>query len=128
MKSTRRPCPLCGLNGAHHPRGDTGRVVWCKATERTWPLAPLVAKAGGLARLCRLLGINNRGLPAQLTDVQADHWALRCGWHPDHVWPDWSAAGLRYVDDVFVNGGGWRPAWLDEQPAATTAPTLSIAS
>ena len=128
MKSTRRPCPLCGLNGAHHPRGDTGRVVWCKATERTWPLAPLVAKAGGQRALCRLLGLPHKGLPAQLTDVQADHWALRCGWHPDHVWPDWSAAGLRYVDDVFVNGGGWRPAWLDEQPAATTAPTLSIAS
>jgi hypothetical protein len=30
------------------------------------------------------------------------------------VWPGWDDAGLSALDDVFVHGGGWRQAWLEE--------------
>lgn len=116
------PCPTCSLCGAHrtdHHRNSRGQTVWCVATDRTWPAAPLVAKAGTGDRLCELLGISRGSLPLHLSDVQADRWAIHCGWHPNQVWPGWSDAGLRYVDRVFVEQGGWRPAWLEaEQPPA----------
>lgn len=80
----------------------------------TWPTAALAAKVGGPTALCHRLGIQPRSLKKNLTDVQADRWATRCGWHPEQVWPGWCEAGLRYVDDVFVNGGGWRPGWLHD--------------
>ncbi len=90
-------------------------------TERPWPVAPLAAKAGGRKALCHRLGIQPSTLPRHLTDQQADRWAVRCGWHPEQVWPGWCEAGLRYVDAVFV-AEGWRPAWLhalEAQPDRT---------
>ena len=104
-------CPLCGAYSLHHHRNNGGRVVWCKATDAIWPTAPLVAKAGGILETCRLLGIEKRTIPTHINDVQSDQWAIRCGWHPNQVWPDWSDAGLRYVDRVFLESG-WRQAWL----------------
>lgn len=83
---------------------------------RRWPTAALVAKAGGRKALCHRLGIKPRTLPRDIDDVQADRWAVRCGWHPEQVWPGWCDAGLRYVDAVFVTEG-WRPAWLHQLEA-----------
>ena len=61
----------------------------------TWPTAPLLAAAGSTRRLCTLLGwARTRGIPAMLSDRQADRWAVACGYHPEEIWPGWCAAGL----------------------------------
>lgn len=83
-----------------------------------WPVAALIAKAGGRVALCNELGIDPRTLPREVSDVQADRWAVRCHLHPDQVWPGWSTSALRYVDRVFVEQGGWRPGWLDASTPA----------
>lgn len=121
MKATRRPCGVCTLDGRYHPRGTTGRVIWCAAAERMWPTQPLITKAGTRTELCRLLGIEERrAFPDMLTDVQADRWAIRAGYHPNQVWPGWSDAGLRYVDRVFLESG-WRQAWLQWERTTNNA-------
>ena len=113
----RRKCSVCCLHAGHHNRDRDGRIVWCHASDQaTWPLAPLKAKAGGRKALCARLGIDARTLPAEISDVQADRWAIRCGWHPEQVWPGWCDAGLRYVDRVFIEDGGWRQTWLHLEP------------
>lgn len=107
----RNPCPLCGLTSEHHHRNPANRIVWCKATDHTWPTAALIARVGGRRQLCDQLGIDIRTMPSEISDVQADRWAIRCGFHPNQVWPGWSDAGLRYVDRVFLESG-WRQAFM----------------
>lgn len=109
-------CPLCAATRADHPLNNRGQTLWCTATDATWPAANLIAKAGNTARLCELLGISRGSVDPWLTDEQADRWAVRCGWHPEQVWPGWCDAGLRYVDRVFIEDGGWRQTWLHLEP------------
>jgi DNA-binding transcriptional ArsR family regulator len=63
--------------------------------EHRWPLQPLI-EASGLSTeaLRRRLGLDTPAMVAAtlggLTDIQADHWAIRLGWHPQSVWGwDW---------------------------------------
>lgn len=111
-----RYCHICQTS--HRPTCPDTRSL-------RWPLAPLLQVAGGWNTLQANLRINgtdlSRAAREGLTDRQADHWATRCGWHPDLIWPDWTAAALRPLDDVFVNGGGWRPAYLHLEGASTMA-------
>lgn len=118
-KRARQPCPVCGNPASDHGRTAANRIIWCPTHDTTWPIANLKAKVGGRRALCERLGIRARSLPHDLTDVQADRWAIRCGYHPTQVWPDWDQAGLTYVDSVFVEQGGWRPAWLHQETTAT---------
>ena len=115
---TRR-CPLCAC---HH-------VPKCQATARTsrWAVEPLLAIAGRdtvaswygpkpIARVIRAGG---------LTDVQADRWATRLGYHPVEIWGQaWVDAALRPIDEIHAREG-WRPAWLDAEndtPTTTQEP------
>lgn len=47
----------------------------------------------GLARLALRLGISHEAArnarKRGLNDRQADRFAVRCGWHPVQVWPEW---------------------------------------
>lgn len=92
----------------------------CRATppDTRWPLAPLIDAVGGPARLAALVDDGNitRARRDGLTDRQADHWATRCGLHPDEVWPGWCAAALRFVDQAAIEGS--RAAWLHRETAA----------
>ena len=113
------PCPtcaLCGGHASHHHRNSRHQVLWCVATDATWPLEALVVKAGGAQRLCERMGMSPGSMVVNLTDTQSDEWAVKCGWHPEQVWPGWIDAGLRHVDAVYVNEGGWRHAWLNLSP------------
>lgn len=92
-------CPTCTLR--HTPA----------CPRPTWPSAPLVAMAGGPTEMCRALGWKAKGIPARLSDVVADRYATRLGFHPAEVWPGWLEAGLTVHDEAFV-AGGWRPAAL----------------
>lgn len=94
-------CPRCAIR--HTPR--------CPAPR--WPVEPLTDR---LRYPTRDLNVSSAELARQtttgLSDAMADRWAVRCGFHPSEVWPEWHEAGLTVTDDLFVNGGGWRPAWL----------------
>lgn len=109
---TPRPrCPICKL--PHRPT--------CRAVPKShrWPAEPLVTAAGGVERVHRILdpGELHRAAQTGLTDRQADWWAIRLGFHPGEVWPDWFDVALRPLDAVHVREG-WRPAWLAEQVPA----------
>jgi hypothetical protein len=73
--------------------------------ERRWPLQPL-QDASGLPdeSFSRRLHVSGHALTTAaeqgLTDVQADRWAVRLGWHPMSVW-----------------GWDWIDAANDRQPA-----------
>ena len=110
-------CPLCGCHANDHPR-VASRVQWCRAVTRTWPSAPLVALLGSQERLLDCLGMSNGSMVAELSDSQADRWAIRCGYHPNQVWPGWSDAGLTERDRLFIESGGWRQSWLWQQEQA----------
>lgn len=83
----------------------------CVATDRTWPSAALIARIGSATKVAAVMGVARARMPELLTDKQADRLAVRCGLHPEQVWPGWCEAGLTVGDDLFVNGGGWRQAW-----------------
>ena len=65
---------------------------------RRWPLAPLLELVGMIpTRFCRAYGINGTVMRHArlfgLNDRYADHWAIRAGYHPAHVWgPNWFTA------------------------------------
>jgi len=121
VKSSRRPCGVCSLDGRFHHRGPSGRVEWCSTVQRTWPTAALIARCGDRVKMCNALGISPKGgLQDELSDAVADRWAIRCGYHPEQVWPGWTEAGLRYVDRVFLESG-WRQAWLQWERTTNTA-------
>lgn len=98
-------CQVCAV--MHHPKclsatGDLG-----------WPVADLVRVVGSGAEVASRMGWSSRNsFPVLLSDVQADRWAVACGYHPEQVWSGWIVAGLSPRDDLFVNGGGWRQSWL----------------
>lgn len=102
-------CNNCTLH--HAPRCPDSR-------DRRWPLADLLELVPGrsyravMARLAVSGATLRIAARDGLTDRQADHWAIALGSHPSMVWPGWDNAALTPLDDVFVNAGGWRPAWL----------------
>ena len=110
----RTRCPRCTLT--HSPLCPT---------ERRWPLAPLVEamRRRGSANPTYELGIGGevwkRATAHGLTDATADRWAVRAGWLPWEVWPDWIDAGLSVVDRQRIEGG-WRPAWLHAEQTPST--------
>ena len=108
MSASRR-CPDCAIRhagGRCHPLP-------------MWPLTPLLVKCGGIARLkAALVNKPNGGFPDLISDEQADRWAIRCGFHPNQVWPGWSDAGLTERDRLFIESGGWRRSWLWQQEQA----------
>ena len=83
-----------------------------------WPVQPLVDRCGGVRKMCASAGIEPKGIPDLISDVQADRWAIRCGYHPNQVWPGWSDAGLTERDRLFIESGGWRQSWLWQQEQA----------
>lgn len=103
-------CNVCTL---HH------RPVCPGSKANKWPLAPLLAAAPSLSQRAVMARLNVSGTDivtarnAGLTDRQADNWSTRMGWHPSMIWPAWDRAGLTVLDDVFVNGGGWRTTQQD---------------
>jgi hypothetical protein len=86
-----------------------------------WPLAPLLEAAGNYTGLVAQLGVAGSEYTIArekgCTDRQADSWAIRLGFHPSQIWPEWDRAGLSVLDDEFVNHEGWRPAWEWAQPS-----------
>jgi hypothetical protein len=65
---------------------------------RRWPLEQLIRVAGVDApQLPRRIGVSSSsveaGLTSGLNDRAADHWAVRLGYHPGSVWPDWFDIG-----------------------------------
>ena len=109
--SPKRRCPDCTLfhnGGRCHPLP-------------MWPAKPLVDRFGSVHALQDAMGIGIRGNPPDLiSDVQADRWATALGLHPNEVWPGWSDAGLTASDRRFIDGGGWRRAWLYLEERRTT--------
>lgn len=104
---TNAPCRVCSL--VHSPICDH---------KPTWPIRPLLDLApDGITRedLSRLIGASHETIEAckvyGCSDLQADRWACRLGYHPSLIWPDWFDAGLTVVDAQFVQSG-WRTAWL----------------
>ncbi|CAB5217700.1 hypothetical protein UFOVP209_6 [uncultured Caudovirales phage] len=67
---------------------------------RIWPIEPLLDITGitrftHLARAVRANGVTaSSALNEGLTDRQADNWAIRCGYHPAEIWPEWFEKGL----------------------------------
>lgn len=55
-----------------------------------WPLGPL-ANLVGSHRACVAASTTPKAIRAAggLTDRQADRAAVRCGYHPSEVWPEW---------------------------------------
>lgn len=55
-----------------------------------WPLEPL-AEIVGLHRAYVSASTNPKAIRAAggLTDRQADRAAVRCGYHPSEIWPEW---------------------------------------
>lgn len=84
---------------------------------RPYPLQNLVDAAGcrSAGELGRRLGISGTTLQQAvnlgLSDVQADHWSVRAGLHPESVWPGWTDAGLSVLDSTFPLTSWWRHAW-----------------
>lgn len=114
----------CSEGNPVKPRNDPSRRMECghcsvrhtpRCTTPTWPVAPLLALCGGTEQLAARLDMNHEKiLSAQISgldDYKADRWAIRCGHHPGSIWPEWVDAGLTLRDELFVNDGGWRPAW-----------------
>lgn len=90
---------------------------------RTFPLARLEAALAAeygapldVVRLARLLGVDRwRIYDARklgLTIDQADRHAIRCGWHPLDIWPD-------FHDDINPNEVPEVPVSLFEQERAS---------
>ncbi len=110
---TRR-CPLCAC---HH-------VPKCQATARTsqWAIEPLLAIAGRdtVHAWCGERSTKKVIAAGGLSDVQADRWATRLGYHPVQIWgAEWVDAALRPIDEIHAREG-WRPAWLDANDTPTT--------
>ena len=99
----------------------TRRCVTPTPNDRKWPVAPLVAAAGSAYQLQLVLEsrgiiIGQSSLTGLIGDKRADRYAIALGLHPSMVWPEWDAAGMTVLDEMHVNGGGWRHAWLHDQP------------
>lgn len=78
-----------------------------RTAPRIYPAQPLIdaAREPNDYTLMHRLGISGYTLVTAraegLTEVQADTWAVRLGWHPSNIWPNewWDHA----------------PAWTDEE-------------
>jgi hypothetical protein len=90
-----------------------------------YPLAPLAAKLhielgenlhggqqpdappAGLAALAEIMGINHRNTrrlqTLGLTERQADHYAVRAGFHPSDIWPSWFDDAPGEEDDFYFD-------------------------
>ncbi len=72
-------------------------------TARPWPFEPLYELSGcdSMRQMCDKVRTSGhavyRAAKEGLTDVQADRWAVRCGYHPSEVWGD---AWFDHVDPV----------------------------
>ena len=82
-----------------------------------YPFEPLIAAMGVSIREFRdMFGLSGSTLQKfqlhGLTEDEADRFACGAGFHPQSIWPTWCEDGLTPLDDVFVNGNGWRQAWL----------------
>lgn len=124
-----RPCPVCSLDMVHEHAGiiidGTVTVRECQRPERRWPLAPLLEQVGSGSHTALVKrGVSGRDVRRAaelgLSDRQADHWSIRCHLHPAMVWPDWTQAALTVLDDQFIHGGGWRPAYLHTEDIPMT--------
>lgn len=109
--------PRCGICGHYH-------APMCMATYAVWPTAALIETVGSWERVNRLTGwdLDGAELPEFLTDRRADHLAIRCGLHPEMVWPGWCEAALTESDRRFVFEGGWRQAWVWGESQACDLP------
>lgn len=88
-----------------------------------WPLQPLLDATGqtpyGIAHATGVSqGMIRDAVTSGLSDNLADKIAIRLGWHPAMIWPEWADAGLSVLDEVYLNGG-WRQAWLWKERVAT---------
>jgi hypothetical protein len=83
---------------------------------RRWPITPLCELGYSRHRISRITGIAGRRLNEGLTDWQADRAAIRLGYHPAQIWPDWIHTGLTPTDRDYIDHG-WRTAWLWKHPA-----------
>jgi len=94
---------------------------------RRWPVQPLLDRYGSVLALEEALAAGGSYVRVKgsdtISDKVADRWALALGHHPARFWPDWFDAGLTPLDDVFVNGNGWRPAWLHSSAAGEVDPS-----
>lgn len=111
---SRHACPRCRIR--HHPK--------CGTIDARWPLQPLLDAYTGTNFTSRI-STGSQGVATArtegLTDVQADHWAIRCGLHPSEVWDDWADPALTVLDRQFL-AEGWRAAWEhDQRPDQTEA-------
>lgn len=103
MSRDRHRCIPCGVR--HFPK--------CKApaADRVWPLQPLMDIMGRDFMLARWEQQSlYRAMETGLSDARADAWAVRCGLHPESVWPGWCDAALTEMDRAHL-AGGWRQAW-----------------
>lgn len=105
-------CQVCTLY--HRPK-----CAGVKALR--WPIAPLLDLVPGRnhTALLQRAGVSGSTIAKAaedgLTDRQADNWATTLGYHPSMVWHGWDQAALTPLDDIHINGNGWRPAWLADQ-------------
>lgn len=105
-------CQTCSV--IHAPKCPTS------ASTLRWPTQALLDAVGGLQGLADRLGwTSSKGHPPLLSDQAADHYAVRCGLHPEQVWPGWCDAGLTDRDYRFIHNGGWRQAWIWDEQYAT---------
>lgn len=70
--------------------------------------------ATGYAELGLLLGVSRTTLrrwrTLGLTEEQADRLAIRCGFLPSEVWPEWSELATRWVAaEGLLGAWGWSP-------------------
>lgn len=55
-----------------------------------WPVEPLLARARmSLSMFSKTYGVSTTQLRRPLSDKLADRYAVRAGFHPSEVWPDW---------------------------------------
>ena len=90
-----------------------------------YPLEPL-ADAMGITvhKACTRLRVTgatyqeyrDRGL----TPMVADRLAIKAGFHPGLIWPQWVTDALTVVDEMFL-AGGWRQAWLWQEQSRGAA-------
>lgn len=81
-----------------------------RGAPRIYPAQPLIdaAREPNDLALMRQLGISGYTLADAkaegLTEVQADTWAVRLGWHPSNIWPEWWEHAPPWTDDDMEQG------------------------
>ena len=76
-----------------------------RTAPRIYPAQPLIdaAREASEHALANRLGIGGYtwaiAKAEGLTEAQADTWAVRCGWHPSNIWPEWWDHAPAWTDD-----------------------------